>query len=73
MALQSIEVPDGYQVYYKFYKKKTLDPDYVEIRGRPLKADVEIVMPDRNTCTIKEMKAYYNRMNYIKKKKALVA
>ena len=73
MVLQSIEVPDGYNVYFKFYKKKTQEPNYVEIRGRPLKEDVQIVMPDRNTCSLKEMKAYYNRVNYMKKEKGLVA
>ena len=73
MALHSIEVPDGYQVYYKFYKKKTLSEDYIEIRGRPLKADDDIVIPDENTCSVKEMKTYYNRVNYIKTKNGLVA
>ena len=36
MTIQTIEidVPDGYKFRYEVYKLKSLDPNYVENRGR---------------------------------------
>jgi len=76
MVLQTytIDVPYGWHVRTpSIYKLKTLDPDYVEIRGRLPKIEYETVGIDKETCTPKELKAYHNRRHYIKRKNELDA
>lgn len=72
----TIDVPEGHTLRSPlFYKKKSLQPGYIEIRGRNrIKSDDDIVVPEKGLCSLsKEKRAYYNRCHYIKKKNGLVA
>jgi len=77
MVLQTytIDVPFGYHVRTpSIYKLKTLDPDYVEIRGGQRKENDDIVVPDKDLNSFtKEKRAYYNRLHYVRKKNGIRA
>jgi len=76
MVLQTyvIDVPYGWHVRTpSIYKLKTLDPDYIEIRGRLPKIEYETVGIDKEKCTPKELKAYHKRCHYIKRKNEIDA
>jgi hypothetical protein len=78
MVLQTviIDVPEGCGMRHSFYKVKTLDPDYVETRGRkPYTEDTNLENKSAsakwkliNRDHVKE----YNRLHY-KQKKAVLA
>ena len=54
------DVPEGYKMRHSFYKVQTLNPDYVETRGRKSKDDGDDKV--RN----------YNKKYYAKKKKKIL-
>ena len=54
------DVPEGYKMRHSFYKVQTLNPDYIETRGRKSKDDGDDKV--RN----------YNKKYYEKKKKKLL-
>jgi len=76
MVLQTytIDVPYGYHVRTpSIYKLKTLDPDYVEIRGGQRKVNDTIVIPEDLNSSAKEKRAYQNRLHYVRKKNGVRA
>jgi hypothetical protein len=77
MVLQTytIDVPFGYHVRTpSIYKLKTLDPEYVEMRGGQRKVNDTIVVPDKDlNSSPKEKRAYQNRVHYVRKKNGIRA
>jgi hypothetical protein len=81
MTIQTftIDVPEGHRFRYSFYKVKTLDPNYVECRGRKPPPPVigedgkAVVSPaskwksDNKTHTKEYNKAYYAKKRELKK------